>query len=508
MNTRADIIYGPPGCGKTTELLKITEEMLVNGIQPEQIAFLSFSRKAAHEARDRAVAKFELKVEKFKWFRTIHSLCYAHIGVQRDQLLSWKDYREIGNALGLRFSTHSANEDGEFSAMCTRGDRMKHYENLARLLCCSMEKICQMHPTEDLSVPEMELLHKSLNAYKEAHDKMDFTDMLDKFLDHSFNYRFHTIFIDEAQDLNPLQWKIIEKLMSHTDRIILAGDDDQAIYQWAGADVKAFIHFNGNKRVLSKSYRVPAKVHEFAEKISSQIQDRQEKPYEPREEQGAIVYHDNLDTLPLHEGSWLLLARNVCYLKNYNQHCFDHGYFFKSRSTDCFSYDSVTGIVLWERLRKGEKITHAEALMLYGMMSANTKIKRGAKTKLANADKQQRFGLKDLMDDYGLLVTAAWYDSLDKIPVDDVQYIRTCLRKGEKLNMSRDPRININTIHGVKGGEADNVVIMPDMTMKTYMEGQRNPDAEHRVWYVGVTRAKQTLHVIAPKSNFYYNQLV
>lgn len=52
---------------------------------------------------------------------------------------------------------------------------------------------------------------------------------------------FDVIFIDEAQDLSPLQWQLYDVLKTKTKDIYLAGDDDQAIFAWAGADVKRFI---------------------------------------------------------------------------------------------------------------------------------------------------------------------------------------------------------------------------------------------------------------------------
>ena len=64
-------IFGPPGTGKTTKLLQIIEDAIADGIQPERIAFLSFTRKAAQEAIDRACIKFNLDSKHFPHFRTL-----------------------------------------------------------------------------------------------------------------------------------------------------------------------------------------------------------------------------------------------------------------------------------------------------------------------------------------------------------------------------------------------------------------------------------------------------
>ena len=52
--------FGPPGTGKTTTLLNKVDELLAGGMSPTDIGYFSFTRKAAHEARDRAVARFNL----------------------------------------------------------------------------------------------------------------------------------------------------------------------------------------------------------------------------------------------------------------------------------------------------------------------------------------------------------------------------------------------------------------------------------------------------------------
>ena len=76
------------------------------------------------------------------------------------------------------------------------------------------------------------------------------------------------------------------------------------------------------------------------------------------------------------------------------------------------------------------------------------------------------------------------------------------LKRGE--NLDQDPRIKISTIHGVKGGEADNVMLLTDIAPRTYREMHSLPDDEIRVFYVAVTRAKKSLHIVQPNTNMYF----
>ena len=66
------------------------------------------------------------------------------------------------------------------------------------------------------------------------------------------------------------------------------------------------------------------------------------------------------------------------------------------------------------------------------------------------------------------------------------------------------PRIRIATIHSVKGKEADNVLLLPDMTSLTHNSYIKDGDSEHRVFYVGATRAKKHLYLHKPMTEMYY----
>jgi DNA helicase II / ATP-dependent DNA helicase PcrA len=115
---------------------------------------------------------------------------------------------------------------------------------------------------------------------------------------------------------------------------------------------------------------------------------------------------------------------------------------------------------------------------------------------------EEAVNLDILKTKYGLKTTAIWHTSLDRISDEEKEYFLAALRQGESL--SGEPRIQISTIHGSKGGEADNVLLLTDMSPKTYNSYQENEDDESRVFYVAATRAKKNLHIITPRTQRYF----
>ena len=73
---------------------------------------------------------------------------------------------------------------------------------------------------------------------------------------------------------------------------------------------------------------------------------------------------------------------------------------------------------------------------------------------------------------------------------------------GNKEKLDEEPRVQLSTIHAAKGGECENVILVLDNTNKIRKSTERNikkKDEEHRVWYVGATRAKQNLYLLRSK---------
>ena len=81
------------------------------------------------------------------------------------------------------------------------------------------------------------------------------------------------------------------------------------------------------------------------------------------------------------------------------------------------------------------------------------------------------------------------------------------MKKRNKKELSQEPRIKLSTIHGAKGGEADHVMLLTDLSRKADDSFLRNRDSERRVFYVGATRAKKSLHIIRSNSSREFTEI-
>ena len=100
-----------------------------------------------------------------------------------------------------------------------------------------------------MSWQQLSVLDKAYKDFKERKGKIDFIDMIERFIKTGTSPKFHMLIIDEAQDLAPIQWKKMVKdvLVPNSEHVYYAGDDDQAIYSWMGVDVKHFLNASHQK---------------------------------------------------------------------------------------------------------------------------------------------------------------------------------------------------------------------------------------------------------------------
>ena len=346
-------------------------------------------------------------------------------------------------------------------------------------------------------------VNQCYKEYKQHRNLYDFTDMLKVFVDEADKCcpDFEVTFLDEAQDLSPLQWKIAHVIDDKSERMYCAGDDDQAIYEWAGADVEHFINLPGGSEVLEQSYRIPGNIHSLAERISKRINRRFPKTYLPRKDMGRLETVQTIENLTFEEGSWLVLAQARYFMNPVRNFLKQQGYFFEADGHPSLTLKIRTALDAWQKLQKNEPINLTSVKTLYAYMTGNgVRVARGHKRILADDD--EMFTFARLKNEFGLLATLDmdWETALDKLPDVDRAYINALIRRGEDLNAA--PRIRLSTIHGAKGGEADNVVLFTDLTVAAEQTLETNPDALHRVFYVAVTRTRENLFTVSPE-NFY-----
>lgn len=436
---------------------------LLKTYRPNEIAFVSFTRTGAYDGRRKAMEKFGYAVEDFPFFRTLHSIAFASANLRRKDIITEDRYKEFSDSVGMSFT-------GYYTAdMSNNDDKYLFYYFLLK----NNPYMADRQGFEG-NMNVFEYVKKSYDNYKSSRGYVDYTDMLEFFVEANQPLPVKVAIIDEAQDLTTLQWNMCEVAFKNCEHVYIAGDDDQAIYEWNGADVSYFLDINGERVILDKSYRMPRNVYDFATAISRRIKRRVNKKFMPRAEGGSVEIINSLDNFPFNDKeTYYLLSRNNYYLKKYEEVLRKQGLVYVDRNGKSVNDKIVQAINAHEyRRREGTYKTDVDAMRV----------------------SQYLIG-KDVIE-------APWYDALD-IEEDDKEYYRDLIARKTDL-----ARINfrVSTVHGVKGGEADNVIMMMDMTRRTHASFETDMDSELRCLYVGCTRAKKNLYIMPTSTRYGYDE--
>jgi len=458
-------IYGPPGTGKTYRLISRAKAYARVGTPLHKIGYFAFTKKAAGEAKKRMPAEDK----KLPYFQTLHSFAFNLLKLNEDDVMQPYHYENFGKKLNVKVKYYDRyNEEETNFLTCDNPYFQLIHRAINRCVDIREEFDRGEHNSKEVEWPMLEHIHENYLVYKDKKKMMDFNDMIEMLLKKDNKIpKFDAVFIDEAQDLSPLQWKLYDKLKEKSKDIYLAGDDDQAIFAWAGADVNRFINEPAKEKVLHKSRRISKVIQEQSQMcIENIVGNRKEKKYYPRDFDGNCEEIANLDQIDLTEGKWLILTRTVSRLMKIEKELIKKNLYFESNRG------------------KSIRVRAYNAIKNYELLQNNIELEEKDIKDIKEYTGTEEFDLKK-----------DWYEAFQNIEQEDKDYLSGLIEAGEDL--SEPARIWTSTIHAIKGGEQDNVILCLDMgtkILKAIKKSQDKDDEEHRVWYVAVTRAKNNLY--------------
>ncbi len=295
------LILAGAGSGKTTMMTHRIAYMLEKGVSPYNILAVTFTNKAAGEMKDRIESL--TGGTRGMWVMTFHAMCVRIL-------------RNHGDVLGFK-NGFSIYDESDKKALLKRivkdlkiDEKIYPVSYLGSVISSCKE--AEEDPDDYIENNSMnfkaETVAKVYARYMEdlqQNNAMDFDDLLwnaVKLFEASsevlsyYQERFKYIMVDEYQDTNYLQYKLIHALAEKSHNLCVVGDDDQCIYQWRGADIRNILDFEKDfpetKVVkLEQNYRSDANILDLANSVIANNRNRKAKElWTDRNEGSKITY--------------------------------------------------------------------------------------------------------------------------------------------------------------------------------------------------------------------------
>jgi DNA helicase-2/ATP-dependent DNA helicase PcrA len=561
-------LFGGPGSGKTTALLDRVEELLSeDDADVRDILVVSYTRAAAAEIRERLAERLDINPRTLKGnVCTMHAKAYELLDLSRGDVVGESDKEEFCDDFGLEFEDEYEGSRRRSARSTTLGNKViatsqwlqrtrrdvadwydvpfQWNEEEVRLPpeiddnAQTGNKYTPTWPGDDdrLDVPEA---IRAWRTYKGDNDLTGFADMLERVKQRSLLPNVEYLVIDEFQDITTLQYDVYDEWKPQMTKILIAGDDDQVVYAWQGADPDLLLEEDVDvDEILPNSYRLPSSILNVVNREVRHIEKRQEKDLNPRKEGGEVLPMLNPSMLDLvreirrtvdeDEGTVMVLFRARYQMFQFMDEFIGEGIPFTCLTDQRMWTDRLTEYVRGiEALDADERMSVLEGRRLADML-ADSAFGTGERD--------------DLFDELDDIAEASAEDDLAEIPLDpdvirehapfapDPRAAADMLRKvtnfqertveayfrGDYKGMETD-QVRLGTIHSAKGREADHVFVGTDLTEKVVEQmaaqleqnGREVPgdeeftkhtdpiptltDNERRVFYVGMSRARERL---------------
>ncbi len=563
-------LFGGPGSGKTTALLDRVEGILEDeDAEVRDVLVVSYTRAAAAEIRERLAERLDVSPRSLKGnVCTMHAKAYELLDLSRGDVVGEDGKEAFCEEYGIEFEDQHGGAGRRTARSTTIGNKIiatsQWLQRTERDVAdwydvpfqWDVEEV-RLPPEEDpnaqqgnkytptwpsdddrIDVPEA---IRAWRGYKGDNGLVGFADMLERVARGSLVPSVDHLVIDEFQDITTLQYGVFEEWRPHMEKVLIAGDDDQVVYAWQGADPDLLLETEVDEDVvLPNSYRLPSEILNVVNAEIRHIDKRQEKDLHPRKEGGTVEAIESPSMLELvrnvrytvedDEGSVMCLFRARYQMFDFIDEFIDRGIPFTMLTDGRMWTDRVQDYVAAiKKIDEGEPVTLLEARRLADMLQ------------------ESAFGTNDRDEFYDLLddrEEAADADdiTLVEVPVDDltefipfmpdpasaddmVRKVTSFQRKSMGAYFGGDyegmdpTRVRVGTIHSAKGREADHVFVATDLTEKVVEQmaaSVEDPtdvagveeftkstspvpvltDNERRVFYVGMSRARERLVIL------------
>ncbi|EMA51150.1 UvrD-helicase domain-containing protein [Halococcus thailandensis] len=558
-------LFGGPGSGKTTALLDRVEEILDQpGVTVDDILVVSYTRAAATEIRERLAERLDVSPRSLKGnVSTMHAKAYGLLNLSRGDVVGENDKKEFCESYGLEFEDEYEGSRRRSARSTTIGNKIiatsQWLQRTTRDVADWYDVPFQWNDEEVRLPPDIDENAQQGNKYtptwpsdddridvpeairawrthKGEAGKVGFADMLERVEQRSLLPSVDYLVIDEFQDITTLQYSVYEEWKPHVERALIAGDDDQVVYAWQGADPQLLLEEGGEDVILDTSYRLPSRVLNVVNREIRHIENRQEKNLRPRIEGGSVEAVETPSMLDLvrnvrstvenTDETAMILFRARYQLFQFMDEFIGEGIPFRALTDQRMWTDRLADYVnAVEKSTAGESITGLEARRLADML-ADTAFGTNNRDALYDAidERQEEAGVEDLTDlviDPDLVKEHAPFmpgpasaeDMLRKTSQFQKKSVKAYFA-GDYQDVERD-RVRVGTIHSAKGREADHVFVATDLTEKVVEQMAASvddtagvpggefdkgtdpvpmlTDNERRVFYVGMSRARERL---------------
>lgn len=534
MTLREFRVFGPPGTGKTTFLVSEISR-LAKRKGPDSIAICSFTRAGALEIATRVdleLAVYGLSIPRTQC-KTVHGLAFATMGggVEVAEAKPWvHEWNALHEPQGPEWMIE--HEDAAEIAAHAKGagGHLAHYSRARNLLLPSMDSYPEWLENRDLRD-----WGKKWEEFKSFRGLIDFTDMIEGAGDLPPNIRY--LIVDEAQDLTPLEARLVRRWGAETDMLVLAGDDDQAIYDFRGGspDVMLVPELPEEMtKILPKSYRMPSVIKDYTQNlIVGRVRNRKTKAFEPHEPGGYVeilkikanettLFADRIEaehrTDP--EGSIMVLASCRFFLKGVSSELKARGLgFHNPYQKGSGGFDSSNNEILkrlkcflgglegyseeprWTLKDLAEWAGVLDWKSLEPTMTKKT-IKESGTDPASRAAIISPAEVAEILGVEAQDLTPEWFLShLMGSKAKLSGFAKSYLGRHGMNTLHEAARIIIGTIHSVKGAQADTVFLAPDISAGAVAAAKAEPAQDpqlSRLFYVGMTRAKKQLLLLRP----------